>query len=650
MKRILQFLAVILVAALFTFSPFFTVAVFAEAGLNGYWEFNNGSANDTSGNGNNGTLYGSPATVTGIHNQALSFDGSNYMSAPDSTTLNFGTGDLSISFWFKTSSSNYIQTIIDKRDGNYKGYCVCLYNQKILFQFGDSSGYSSFLCTNGSNLNDGQWHFAVCAVDRDNSSGLKIYVDNTLINTFDPTVRTGSITNTADLLIANHITNSYRFPGVLDEIAFRTRALDAVEVTDIYLQRWLMAKYEFISGNADDTSGNNNNGAISGSPSTVTGIHNQALSFSGSNYITVADSSTINVGTGDFSISCWIKTSSSNTTQTFIDKRDGSYKGYCLCLYNQKPLIQFGDTSGYSSFIASNSPVLNDGKWHLVICTIDRDDSNGLKIYVDGSLANTFDPTGRPGDTTNTASLYIARRQDNYCNFPGALDEINLYGRALGADEIPVYYKKGWCVAEYQFINGGTEDTSGNGNNGTLYGSGTPTIVTGVVNQALDFGGVSYMKVPDSTSINFGTGDFSIAFWMKTSYQGSVDTILDKRTADNYIGYHVALYSGQLLLQITDSGGYTNYRNLYSTALNDGQWHHVVFTVDRDNASGLCIYADGQLVGTFDPTDRTGDITNAADLLIGKHINSNDSCCFNGQLDQFRLYNRALSASEVANE
>ncbi len=154
----------------------------------------------------------------------------------------------------------------------------------------------------------------------------------------------------------------------------------------------------------------------------------------------------------------------------------------------------------------------------------------------------------------------------------------------------------------------------------------------------------SYVK--DADALDFGTGDFSIAVLIKPSAVGGLRSILDKRTSSG--GYHLCVDNGQILLQIADSNGYTNYSSGTSPyALRAGQWYSVVATVDRDNAKGLKIFVDGYKFATLDPTGRKKSISNASDLLIGKHKDYPSNAFF-GDIDELRLYNRSLSETEVA--
>ena len=96
----------------------------------------------------------------------------------------------------------------------------------------------------------------------------------------------------------------------------------------------------------------------------------------------------------------------------------------------------------------------------------------------------------------------------------------------------------------------------------------------------------------------------------------------------------------------------------FSKPLFDGQWHHLAFSYD-ETTSILKIYFDGVEVPTPGNSGNLGlgklDFTNATNLVLGgwnKHAGlagPGDSWIsgFTGKMDQFRLYGKALSASEV---
>ncbi len=188
------------------------------------------------------------------------------------------------------------------------------------------------------------------------------------------------------------------------------------------------------------------------------------------------------------------------------------------------------------------------------------------------------------------------------------------------------------------------EDLAGS-NNGVRSG---PVATTGKVAGAYDFdGSYDYVYVNDNSALNFGSGDFSVDAWIKTS--DSDATIVAKREslAGKYVGYWFMVNSGRLLLQIGDTtNGHFDYHNSLGPRVDDGQWHLVAVTVDRDNSTGGRMYIDGSLVYTFNPTNRSGDTSNSARLEIGRITPGHNY--FNGAIDEVELFNRALDAGEVS--
>jgi hypothetical protein len=181
------------------------------------------------------------------------------------------------------------------------------------------------------------------------------------------------------------------------------------------------------------------------------------------------------------------------------------------------------------------------------------------------------------------------------------------------------------------------------GNNGGW--NGEPTPVAGKVDGALDFNGVTdYVQVPNHASLNFGTGNFSIDAWVKTSAASGIKCILDKRSGaeSTPTGYAFSVLGGNLVLQMAD-GTWTNYQSTLLVA--DGNWHHVAATVDRDVNNGLKLYVNG-VSQTFNPMAHQGSMTNDANLLIGASCYSTGNR-FNGNIDEVELFNRALTGDEV---
>jgi hypothetical protein len=190
--------------------------------------------------------------------------------------------------------------------------------------------------------------------------------------------------------------------------------------------------------------------------SYATGKVKQALACNGvSSRFQIASPASLNFGSNaDFSIEAWIKAlppaaqsspSATNLNVPFIEKRTGtllsSGVGYSFSLYRGRLAFWMG-ASAYqtnpASFFVSESPDLRDSFFHHVAVTLNRGLTNGGKLYLDGQLIHTFDPTPRRGSLTNSSSLYIGGPASTFSSayFNGLIDEVAVYDRALSAAEI----------------------------------------------------------------------------------------------------------------------------------------------------------------------------------------------------------------------
>ncbi|MEM9412107.1 MAG: LamG domain-containing protein, partial [Planctomycetota bacterium] len=166
----------------------------------------------------------------------------------------------------------------------------------------------------------------------------------------------------------------------------------------------------------------------------------------------------------------------------------------------------------------------------------------------------------------------------------------------------------------------------------------------GMVNGAAQFDGIDdYYEAPNAPQINFGTGDFSMDAWVRTSDASGTRVLLDKRVeAGAVTGYSLFTLSGNLSFQLADTVGFTNY--VSSAFIADDEWHLIAVTVDRDNVG--VFYVDGVAVGTFNPTGRTGSVTNTGALRLAARSSSNTGN-WEGRMDEVELFDRVLTVDEI---
>ncbi len=213
-------------------------------GLVGYWPFN-GNANDQSGNGNNGTVNGATLTTDrfGNSNSAYNFDGiSNFISVPNSSTLNISGNQITISMWVfqQNLSSDNLQKGISKGGWSLgNGYELLYRNTN-----GSDTGAIQLSGANGGlqqyyniNATNSTW---INLVGVFNNGIGNFYVNGQLISAnFNGQTFTNFITNNYPLLIgkreAGQILSGY-VKGKLDDIGIWNRALTQQEITQLYNQ------------------------------------------------------------------------------------------------------------------------------------------------------------------------------------------------------------------------------------------------------------------------------------------------------------------------------------------------------------------------------------------------------------------------------
>ena len=230
------------------------------------------------------------------------------------------------------------------------------------------------------------------------------------------------------------------------------------------------------------------------------------------------------------------------------------------------------------------------------------------------------------------------------------------------------YFCQGWLrsstannalVAYYPF-EGNANDSSGNGNNGTIHGS--PTVVTGVVGKAFQFGGIdnpSHIVVPNSPTLAF-TDSFSISFWFNilsykcmdnyggVSYDGfnGAQWLFGKSCDVNGIDIDVYRSASDSLLHVQMENGKTNGTDevIHGLGFNLGQWAFIAATIGNGRVK---FYQDGALIAdTTEAWFNLNPSTATNDIYIGEN-----SCNFyplNGTLDEIRIYRGVLSSNEIA--
>jgi len=412
---------------------------------------------------------------------------------------------------------------------------------------------------------------------------------------------------------------------------------------------------------AHDYSGNDNHLGLYGNiglPSWVSGARGKGLSFDGqnqaNNQIGVVDA-TVNPELqilGDVTVSAWIKPSSiyGDVGGAILRGGQGTDLDYSI-FYSQtnKSVFFHWFDGGFPSVSGTSDSVPFDTWSHVAITR----SGTTLSFYVNGVFTNSSTVT-LPTVPANQISVGMTNNAGVPQDFSGAIDEMRIYNRALSASEVATLYGQGKVTMKTVSGDGlvgwwkmdeGTStvahDFSGKGNQGTVT-SGTWVIGKKAGALSLD-GSSSFVDVGANSSLAI-TGDMTLSAWVNpTSLSPStqLNVIVSGRSAEVDQPYDMAINSGVILTQIhTTSGWQMVSSGAVSIPLN--QWSHIMIV-----RSGLTFsfYKDGVFAGTGSITDPVYN-PNWNGALIGKGFYGG-ARFFNGRIDDVRIYNRALSASEA---
>lgn len=434
------------------------------------------------------------------------------------------------------------------------------------------------------------------------------------------------------------------------------------------------------TGTANGTYTNFTNPADFGQPGALASDADPSVRFDGVNdLVTVPSAADLNI-TGDLTIEFWMnKESEASDWQRLVGKGTTNVRTYGVweeAGAGKRLLFQQYNGSGGAVVNFYSSKTIDTNQWYHVVATVQ---GNTAKIYVDGVLDTQATRSGTVGTDSDPLTL---GKGPMHTYFPGRLDEVAIYGKALTAGQVKYHYNlaKGYSYPQivqnsgastlYQFedpssANGATVDDS-IGSNDATYG-GTCTLVPSfndIFGNAVSFNGTSdYIRLPagpfGAYPTSGSTNSYVLSFetWFRSTDDGA---ILGQTGAGSVpgvsgaSGWVPAIYldaAGIVRASIFYHGGSTERQILSTVPYNDGVWHHLV---DVYNNGTETLYLDGKLIGT--QTFAEYGYAAGYDYYLGTAYAQNwpnvgglvnNWFFFNGQLENTAIYPIALSAADV---
>ncbi|HTF20348.1 MAG TPA: LamG-like jellyroll fold domain-containing protein [Chryseolinea sp.] len=683
---------------------------------------------DKSGNSLDGVDAGIEATKfvnDGERGTVADFPVAAHVTLPLDPKLDFGTGDFTVSFWTKIGNTPPLPTsdpvIVGNKDwdsGGNVGFLVALDgadeagSHMWTVNVADGSGRLDWDADdNGTpNLVDANWHFVAVAFDRD--ATMNVYLDGVLKQTDvapdskDMTLVPGDLApNDKPFTIMQDNTGAYGadFAGKLDDIRIWTgKALSADEILAVY-----NFKPESEPGNdlaygadvylpfdADLTDATGHVDAEDKGSVPVTFVEDvkrgKVASFETQAHAQFPLVPELDFGTDDFSFAFWIKINagvpipSDPAIFTNKDWDSGGNVGFLVALDDADAVdahhwtVNVADGTGRLDWDADDNetPNLKDGEWHFIAVAFDRDAK--LNVYYDGLLRQTdaaqdsYDLTLAPGSLSSGLPLTIMQDATGgyVADFAAFLDDLRIWkGKVLTAQEIATMYKpedKAYGATVFLPLNSSLGDFSGNNLHASDAGVGTTEFI-----KDPDRGDVAlfptdaHAQFPLVPELDFGTIDFSVAFWVRINplIPVSSDPVIvgnkDWNSGENN-GFAIGPVDPD------DAGSHRWYVNAAdgtnrldwnadtngASSLKDGKWHFVAVAFDR--SARMNVYFDGALKQTdaspnsFDMAKITGSLTSGLPLTLMQDGTGTYSADFSALLDNVRIWNRVVTPAEVS--
>ena len=547
-------------------------------------------------------------------------------------------------------------------------------NGKLFYYTYGGSGYHNSWIITSNSYADGQWHHLV-VTDKYNSGTdnrtRTIYVDGVQKDQ-DTVDKNFNNNGESTLLIGDAAgTSSNHLDADIDQVRIWTSALTQTQINQLYLENsstvgthlfGCVANYN-LDGNAKESMGTT---AYDGTETDVTyrydgtptsvdfgigGQTNTGIRYSASSSSTITTPLSNSNFTSNYSISLWVNLNNANAFQNFVGnyKSSGGYGGFTFMSRDvgsgvyRYGFIWWYNTGDLYNYVDNNDVVATSGQWaHLVLTKT----SGALPIlYVNGT-ANSLNYRNTVTDHAATTENFKIGNTLNTNLQAGSIDQVRVFSKALSSAEVGKLYGNG--AGEVACAHTSTTDNVAYPIANTAYykldnNSKDSARSTGKFNEGAVFNGSSSKISTPITSTNIGTS-FTLSCWV------NVDA-----ASDNYhvpIGNYTSSGGWFMSMDNNMKFGFYNLNggtgtSYTSTATYEyGGWYHfcVVFT----NNSDLKVFINGNKE-TNSQSVAAGTNSNGIQIGVIGTYSSATNTEFDGKIDQVRIFNTALSDSDVSN-
>ncbi len=599
-------------------------------------------------------------------NYAAKFDGKT-SSIQLQNVPQLQSGTVTVAAWvnYAGPSSQGQYNFIAAKNGAWNfGTCNSILE---LCDYNPSTGAISY---STSTLSAGKWYLLAKTIGGGTQT---TYVDGIEVLSSSSSMATQS--NGISIGYSTINSNPFFFNGTIADFQVYSSALTQGQISAIYNLGIDGAPFQIpnligwwpLNGDANDYSGNNNNGIIYGNLNNApiglqqgTGSQSLAGTFNGVNsQIALGTDSNVMPNT-NITVTGWVKTSASQATQPIVYQGSPGAGlgtlGYILYLDNNAGQFTVMPSGGSACTVtpSASSTLLNNNQWHFLVGTY-----NGFAVtlYVDGaqayaqSCASSSTPINYPVGSVGV--IGAVGTTSSSAHFSGQLSDIEVYNGLITSSQIQQLYQEGITglpklnsgLTGWWPLNGDTNDYSTNNYPGiaaniVYYAQ---SVIKSNLNPSLNGAGIAFnvlgsnIVVGNNIPIN---GPFTVSAWVNPGIENGAVVIVGKNNAFRLGLNAIGNMEGDFWSGI--SGGlqgpvFTPYK------LSPNQWYMLAGTY---NGIAVSIYLNGVPVNTV--TASGSPSANSNPTVIGaSEISPYSTKYFNGTIADVQVYNSGLNASQI---
>ena len=371
------------------------------------------------------------------------------------------------------------------------------------------------------------------------------------------------------------------------------------------------------SGNWLDSSGNSNDGVITGATwEQELGNFFELNGSTGS----IDIPNNLGIWSNNWTSECWVYFNTTSPSNQSVFTSHGELYNYLIT--NNNTQLRYNNGNGVNFSTSSGS--ITSNKWTHIVIT--RSSSTGTVIYIDGEVSATNSSTSNAGSSGGSGAksqfgMYRSTATNNY-PLNGKFGQIRLYSTPLTEAQVRQNYnftKPRYPNEFHGAITGASYNTAG----------------------YFDFDSSSdYVTVPATSTTPIDVRQsFSVATWVKFNVINVTHNFIENYSNGGTISFTLGVLSDGTINVTLRSGSTNNNTSTAAGVVTTGSFRHIAVT--RTAGTDVKIYLDKVLVKTAAYTS-TPNISSSNVFTIG-----GKQWAFDGEISKVKMYNAALSETEI---